>query len=66
MCTKLCRKKGFDALVIMNVFRESTKRGGKKASWQGDCLWDRDGPWARGGRSQPRNYPPQQAVYEWT
>ena len=27
MCTKLCRKKGFDVLVIMNVFRESRKGG---------------------------------------
>lgn len=51
---KMCRKKRFDVLVIMNVFRESTEERGKKSgSWQGDCLWDRDGPWGREGGHSP-------------
>lgn len=49
MCTKLCRKKGFDVLVIMNLFRETASpwKRKKNPSWQGDCLWDRGETWGR-------------------
>lgn len=44
MCTKLCRKKGFDVLVIMNVFRESMKRGEKKRVGKGTVSGTEVGP----------------------
>lgn len=57
MCTKLCRKKGFDALVIMNVFRESTKRGGKKQVGKGTASGTEMGPGRGEGGHSPEIIP---------
>lgn len=54
-CVQNCAERNDLMLMIMNVFRESTKRGGKAIGK--DCLWDRDGPWGRGREAELRNYP---------